>query len=99
LARVVSRSSDTLTVAAELREPGVLVVSEAYDEGWAVDVGGRPADLLRANGLFRAVRLGAGVHEVHFSYRPWPARAGAVASAVGASAALALALAARGARD
>ena len=63
------------------------------DEGWSADVDGRPAEVLRANGLFRAVRLSAGEHRVRFRYLPWSARAGAVASLLGAVAALATLLA------
>jgi hypothetical protein len=99
-AHVLSRGADTLRVAAELAAPGVLVVTEAFDEGWIVDVDGRGAELLRANGMFRAVRLGAGRHQVRFRYRPWTVRAGAAASALGLFTALVLALRlARGARD
>ena len=70
----------------------MLVVTEAFDEGWSADVDGRPAAVLRANGLFRAVRLGPGEHQVRFRYRPWPVLAGALASTVGAVAAVALAV-------
>jgi hypothetical protein len=98
-ARVVARSPDTLTVAAELRSPGVLVVLEAFDEGWSAEVNGRPAAVLRGNGLFRAVRLEAGEHQIRFRYRPWAVRVGAAASLAGAVAALGIALAsARGMR-
>jgi hypothetical protein len=92
-ARVVARSPDTLTVVSSLPSPGVLVVLEAFDEGWSADVDGRPAEVLRANGLFRAVRLSAGEHRVRFRYLPWSARAGAAASLLGAVAALATLLA------
>ncbi|MFI5169150.1 MAG: YfhO family protein [Vicinamibacterales bacterium] len=91
-ARIVSRTPNTLTVATQLQAPGVLVVTEAFDEGWSADVDGRPAAVLRANGLFRAVRLGPGEHQVRFRYRPWPVLAGALASTVGAVAAVALAV-------
>jgi uncharacterized membrane protein YfhO len=43
---------------------------DTYDPDWHVDVDGRPASLMRANGLFRAVHLTAGEHLVTFSYRP-----------------------------
>jgi hypothetical protein len=94
-ARVVSRSADTLVVAARLPSRGVLVVLEAFDEGWTAEVDGRPAAVLRANGLFRAIRLEPGEHQVHFRYRPWSVRAGAVVSAAAALAAVALAIGVR----
>jgi hypothetical protein len=88
-ARIVSRTADTVQVEANLSAPGVLVLTEAFDDGWRVEVDGRPAEVLRANGLFRAVRLGAGRHEVRFQYRPWSARAGIGLSGLGLVAALA----------
>jgi len=99
-ARVRSRTANTLEVVTELLAPGVLVVTEAFDEGWSAEVDGRPAEVLRANGLFRAVRLDAGPHEVRFRYRPWPARAGAALSAAGLAGAVLLGLRlGRGGRD
>jgi hypothetical protein len=87
-ARVVSRTSDTVEVESSVGGPGVLVLVEAFDEGWKADVDGTSVPVLRANVLFRAVRLGAGHHRVRFVYRPWTARVGlglgAVALLVGA---------------
>ncbi len=94
-ARIVARSANSLELAASLEAPGVLVVTEAFDEGWTAEVDGRAAEVLRANGLFRAVRLAAGSHQVSFRYRPWPVVAGAWASATGLVAAGALWLAGR----
>ncbi len=79
-ARVVSRRLATLEVEARLGAPGVLVVLEAFDPGWRASVDGAEAAVLRANGLFRAVRLPAGRHRVLFAYRP---RSGAVGAALG----------------
>ncbi len=99
-ARVVSRGVSSLSLAADLAQPGVLVVTEAFDEGWSAEVNGRPAEVLRANGLFRAVRLGAGRHEVRFRYRPWSVRAGALLSGLGLGAVVLLAARLpRGVRD
>jgi uncharacterized membrane protein YfhO len=46
--------------------------------------------VVRANGLFRGVRLAAGQHRVRFRYRPPAALAGALLSGIGLVAALAL---------
>ena len=91
-ALIVSRTPDTLSVTAALPAPGVLVVTEAFDEGWSADVDGRPSTVLRANGLFRAVRLGPGKHQIRFRYRPWPVMVGALASTAGVVAAIAIAV-------
>jgi len=49
---------------------GYLVLLDSYSEDWRVTVDGAPADMVRANGLFRGVRLPEGLHTVEFSYRP-----------------------------
>ena len=89
-ARVVARTADTVEVEAELPGPGVLVLVEAFDPGWRVAVDGRADRLLRANALFRAVRLDAGRHRVLFAYRPSSATLGLGLAAAGALAAAGL---------
>ena len=96
--RVVSRRVDTLELDVRLGAPGVLVALEAFDPGWRATADGTEAPVLRANGLFRAVRLGEGPHRVRFVYRPRSAAVGAVLSVLGlAAAAAALGLRARAA--
>jgi hypothetical protein len=99
-ARVVSRSLNALDVEADLAGSGVLVVLEAFDAGWRATVDGRRAAVLRANGLFRAVRLSPGRHHVRLTYEPVAAKAGLGLSAAGLLAAATLAgwLAGRGRR-
>jgi hypothetical protein len=46
-------------------------------------VDGRPAEILRANYVMRAVAIPQGAHEVRFLYRPASFRAGVAASAAG----------------
>jgi hypothetical protein len=59
-----------------------LVVADAAYPGWRVMVDGFPARLERANGMFRAVLLDAGLHSVVFEYRPETWRLGAAISLV-----------------
>jgi uncharacterized membrane protein YfhO len=49
---------------------GYLVLTDTYDPEWSAAVDGRDAQMVRANGLFRAVRLGPGEHTVLFTYVP-----------------------------
>src|SRR5262249_50959641 len=49
---------------------GFLVLSDSFAPEWTAVVHGRPAPVLRANGLFRAVRIGPGEHTVRFTYVP-----------------------------
>jgi hypothetical protein len=97
-ARFVARRLGALEVEAPLGAPGVLVVLGAYEPGWTAVVDGAPAPVLRANGLFQAVRLGPGRHRVRLAYRPLTARLGAVLGIAGLVAATGLALGARAAR-
>jgi uncharacterized membrane protein YfhO len=47
-----------------------LVLSEVWYPGWRATVDGVPAQVLRANYAFRAVRLGPGQNEVHLTFAP-----------------------------
>lgn len=46
------------------------MLSDTWYPGWQATVDGEPADILRANYAFRAVRLDAGEHTVEMIYRP-----------------------------
>ncbi len=65
-------------VAADRK--GWFVLRDLYWPGWRATVDGEPARVLRADGVFRAVALDAGEHEVVFRYLPIPFLAGSVAS-------------------
>jgi uncharacterized membrane protein YfhO len=60
---------------------GYLVLLDSFAEGWRATADGHPATIVRANGLFRAVRLNPGPHAVEFVYRPRGFLIGATASA------------------
>jgi len=63
---------------------GFHVLLDSYDREWEAEVDGKPAESLRANGLFRAVRVASGEHEVRWVYRARAMRAGAgLAAAAG----------------
>ena len=70
-ARILAESSNHVSIeAAAPRDGGYLVLLDSYSTDWSVTVDGRRADLVQANGLFRAVRLVSGRHVVEFAYRP-----------------------------
>jgi hypothetical protein len=76
-ARVLRERNTELVVRTSVGPGGgYLNVVDSYDPFWIVEVGGEPATLLRANGLYRAVRLASGTHDVRFTYRPTPFYAG-----------------------
>jgi hypothetical protein len=82
VARLSEDRPERVTIEVASDAPGILVLLDLYYPGWTASVDGRRSELLRANGVFRAVALPAGSHRVVFQYRPVSFYAGAaVASA------------------
>ncbi|HKW14950.1 MAG TPA: YfhO family protein, partial [Candidatus Krumholzibacteria bacterium] len=65
-----------------LDRPGILVVSEVYYKDWKATVDGKPAEMLHANHVLRAVALPAGEHEVVFRYDASLVKEGATVTVV-----------------
>ena len=91
-ASIVERRTNLLVIEASANRPGVLVVLEAYREGWTAKVDGEPAPLLRTNALFRGVALPAGSHLVEMAYLPRSVVLGGILSVLGLVGLAALAL-------
>jgi hypothetical protein len=77
---------EAIDLEVDLPTTGYLVLTDAYTPGWVATVDGKQASLLRANGVFRAVSVPAGTHEVRLRYAPRVvyASAGLSAAAVAA---------------
>ena len=75
-ATIRSYQNNKVEITASLKQPGILVLTDAFYPGWKVYVGGRERKLLRANYFFRAVELPAGEHVVEFVYDPLPFKIG-----------------------
>ncbi len=73
-------------------EGGYVVLRDSYDPSWEAFVDDAPAPMLRANALFRAVRVNAGTHRVRFTYAPKPLAYGAALSGVTAIGLIGMAL-------
>jgi hypothetical protein len=85
-------STDHLTIEADLDAPAILLVTDAYSEGWRatpVDADGpqQRYEVLPANYVLRAVPLAAGRHRIRMEFVPAYFRVGLTAS-LGALAAL-----------
>lgn len=59
-----------VVVHVRAERPGWVVLNDIWHPWWYAEVDGKPAPLLRANVLFRAVAAPAGEHEVRFTFRP-----------------------------
>jgi hypothetical protein len=89
VATVAGRRMDRLGIEVETSGPAWLVVVEAWEPGWRALLDGREADVLRANGLFRAVAIpAAGRHRVELTYVPPGLRTGVALTTVAAAAGL-----------
>lgn len=74
------RSSAAVTIAAD--RPGLLVVSQAWSPGWSATVDGRPAPVVRVDGVVQGVPVPAGRSRVELRYRPPGLIAGGATSAL-----------------
>ena len=68
--RITRYDPHRVEMEAQLREDGYLVMTDNHYPGWRAEVDGAPAELLRADYTFRAVRLSRGAHKVSFFYEP-----------------------------
>jgi hypothetical protein len=68
--RIVSYRNTEVIVEADSPDGGWVALNDLWHPWWFAEVDGRPAELLRANVLFRAVAVSAGRHEVRFQFRP-----------------------------
>jgi hypothetical protein len=75
-ADVRSYLPNRVEVHADTEAPGFLVLTDVWYPGWTCTVDGEPATVYRANYVFRAVALPAGVHEVVFRFEPASYRLG-----------------------
>jgi hypothetical protein len=57
-------------ISARASGPGIVVASEIMYPGWRVTVDGQPEKILTADGIFRAVRIPKGEHEIRFYFAP-----------------------------
>jgi len=82
-AAIARDDPEEVVVAVGTPAQGWLVLTDTYDDWWRAEVDGRAAPVLRANGLFRAVKVPAGSHEVRFVYSPKPFLWGGILGVLG----------------
>jgi len=59
-----------IDIEANAPDGGFLVLNDVWHPWWRAEVDGHPTEILKANVLFRAVRVGPGMHHVHFAFAP-----------------------------
>jgi len=77
-----SASNDIVTLQVSTDRPAVLVLADVNYPGWVATVDGRPTAVATADGLFRAVAVPAGNHQVVFRFQPPLVRDGEIVSAM-----------------
>ena len=82
-ATIIEDLPERLRVDIESRAPGYLVIADAFAPGWTARIDGDPAEILRANGMFRAVRVATGTHSIEMRYAPVSVRRGLWLSTTG----------------
>lgn len=80
-----TRRTNEVAFACRSRGPGVLIVNAMHLPGWSATVDGRPAQIYRAYGLLRAVRVPDGRSVVRMTYTAPGWVAGAAISSVALS--------------
>jgi hypothetical protein len=69
-AHLLSYRNTQVVVEADSPAGGWVVLNDVWQPWWFADVDGAPAEMLRANVLFRAVAVPPGRHRVRFTFRP-----------------------------
>ena len=80
LVTITRDEPERVEIDARLSSAGLLVLNDSYYPGWRVTVDGTDGTIVRANAIMRAVPLGAGAHEIRFTYEPASFRAGLAVS-------------------
>lgn len=68
--KVLSYADNEVRLRVSTTTPGWVVINDHFAPGWHCTVNGGPAEILRADRLFRAVHLPAGEHDVRYWF--WP---------------------------
>ena len=68
--RIASYRNTEVVLEADSPDGGWVVLNDVWHPWWFAEVDGRPAEILRANVLFRAVAVPPGRHKVRFTFRP-----------------------------
>jgi hypothetical protein len=80
-ADIVNYTPNEVEIAVKAESNGgYLLLNDIYFPGWKAFVDGQATEILKANGIFRAVHVDKGSHRVVFRYRPLSIAIGALIS-------------------
>jgi hypothetical protein len=68
-ATYLERSPEDVRIAVDAAAPSIVVVRNAWDEGWSATVDGRPAPVLRTDYFLQGVAVSGGRHQIALTYR------------------------------
>jgi hypothetical protein len=69
--QILSLEPNRLVAEIETPAAGAVIIAEAYYPKWRATVNGEPAEIVPANGMFRAVSVpGPGIHRIEMELRP-----------------------------
>jgi hypothetical protein len=60
-----------ILIGSTARTPGYVVLNDPYQDWWTAEIDGTETPILRANGIFRAVHVPPGRHQIRFVFRPF----------------------------
>ena len=69
-ADITKYSNNEVIINVEVQKNGILVLTDAYDDGWSATVNGLEKNILLVNGIFRGVFILDGKSEIIFKYIP-----------------------------
>ncbi|WP_343417085.1 YfhO family protein [Candidatus Flexifilum breve] len=69
--RIADYTAERVVIDVETDFDGYLFLSDAYYPGWHATIDGAPTTIYRADVMFRAVFVPAGVHEIVYTYDPF----------------------------
>ena len=62
-------SPEDVRIEAEASVPSMLLVRNAWDEGWSATLDGRSVPVLRTDGFLQGIALAPGRHDIRLTYR------------------------------
>ncbi|UYN91072.1 MAG: YfhO family protein [Anaerolineales bacterium] len=67
---IIDSGANRVNIEVGTEQGGWLLLADTYYPGWQATVDGVAVDIQPAYGVFRAVQVPAGTHEIEFLYRP-----------------------------